>query len=281
MSTFISDFFSKSSSWRTTQQHQHNWNGSNWNSPKNIMNVVIWFHTQTCCTICEILTLTFAHPSIGDRTNSSRTLNFWQLNERVTTLYIVYNTTTTQIHHHNETWALTSKITSKWQQSKTPFFLAHHFLHSSRFTTGNGSSSGASAGSAGSSFGAASGASPTGSGSAEGVGIGVAPSLVMPAVVRAIHCFTLHQMGWIMMVRKKNENWWSSYGWFLLLAFRTRGTQYRTKTKQPQVPNIRWEIERDMESLWTFAEQMRTWWAWFSGDTYLRVLHGSNFNIPP
>lgn len=140
---------------------------------------------------------------------------------------------------------------------KHNFFFAHHFLHSSRFTTGNGSSSGASAGSAGSSFGAASGASPTGSGSAEGVGIGVAPSLVMPAVVRAIHCFTLHQMGWIMIHdgEKKVKIDGHLIVWFSLLAFRTRGTQYRIKTKQPQVPNIRWEIERDMESLWNLQNK--------------------------
>ena len=199
---------------------------------------------------------------------------------KATALLILYNTTATQIHHHNETWPLTSKITSKWQQSKTQFFLAH-FLHSSRFTTGNGSSSGASAGSAGSSFGAASGASPTGSGSAEGVGIGVAPSLVMPAVVRAIHCFTLHQMGWIMMVRKKSENWWSSYSLVFAFGIPDSGDSLSNKnqaTSSTKYPLGNWKGHGISVK---FAEQMRMWWAWFSGDTYLRVLHGSNFNISP
>lgn len=221
---------------------------------QDIMNVVIWFHTQTCCTICEILTLTFAHPSIGDKTSSSRTLNFWQLNERVTTLYIVYNKTTTQIHH-NKTWPLTSKITSKWQQSKTHIFSCpslsallqvHHrqrlffgclgrlgrlllrrrlgrFADWLRLCWGRWHWCGAIFGDARS---------------------GACHPLLYPAPNG-------------MDNDGEKKKWKLMVILWLVPAFGIpdSGDSLSNKNQQPQVPNIRWEIERDMESLWNLQNK--------------------------
>lgn len=176
---------------------------------------------------------------------------------KATALLILYNTTATQIHHHNETWPLTSKITSKWQQSKTQFFLCpslsallqvYHrqrlffgclgrlgrlllrrrlgrFADWLRLCWGRWHWCGAIFGDARS---------------------GACHPLLYPAP----NGMDNDSWWW-----KKSENWWSSYGWFSLLAFRTGETPYGTKTKQPQVPNIRWEIERDMESLWNLQNK--------------------------